>query len=774
MASGYVKTKHDIGLTVGSTTTGFMLRKGTNVLPQYHIFDDEYLAQQFFTGEPGYANMPPEKELAIRQDDWRSGLALEIYDQEDTRRYHKSTMDLRKRGQAIAGVKSTTVTKPTGIASAATLTNKDMELDANWTSGWRSSAFAHGGTWSWLVAGSGSDTYQDAATWDNSWRSLPFSVACWVYNNGVGSGSCRIGINDGISTTWSTTAPLSGSWIKLSVTKTLAGTATRLRVLLSNLDATESAYFDDAEIGSPVDGVAVRFINFNSALYMASGTILSKLNGAGTAFTTVMGLPATITALETFTVSNADYLFIAIGLSGAYWYMTTAEAFTSSNATVFKFKYFRKVNAASPTMWGSDSANTIRSTVNPLNGGTAWSGQTIVDAVYEAITGLHTDSGSLYISKQDTMYYLDSTGAVQNDFAPELTTITRSADNGKNTISWLSKLYMPWGRALLENNAGTNTWRNPSDAIVNASEYSGQIFALAGDETYLYLIVDNSTKIEVLVAREEVLDNQVVWVFHCINETTLTGCETVFISTVYQKRLWIASTSSSDSIYYIPLPLSYADLPSDTNRDFLTATTFETPWLHGNFRSTMKAFPKLELTMGHTYNADIYFTVKYKKLGDSSWTSIGNYTGSATSMTETKYLPDDASSNHPKSSMMKLQFTAVTDDTTITPILLNYTLTAILFPTRRDIIACKVYCANEIQLKDGTLDKASYETIVAQLDAAKASTWFLTLYDLDGTSINVKLLPLPNDVPWVSVIGNERDRKFEKEFNLLMMKVPLA
>ena len=124
--------------------------------------------------------------------------------------------------------------------------------------------------------------------------------------------------------------------------------------------------------------------------------------------------------------------------------------------------------------------------------------------------------------------------------------------------------------------------------------------------------------------------------------------------------------------------------------------------------------------------------------------------------------------------MMKLQFTAVTDDTQKTPVLLNSTLTAILFPTRRDIIACKIYCANEIQLKDGTLDKASYETIVAQLEAARAATWFQTLYDLDGTSINVKLLPLPSGVSWFSVIGNEKDRKFDKEFNLLFVKVPLA
>src|SRR3990167_2264063 len=711
MANSYVKTKHDIGLTVGSTTTGFMLRKSANVLPQYQVFDDEYLAQQFFTGEPGYANLPPEKELAIRKDDWRSGLGLEVYDGNDPRRYHKSTMDMRRRGLGLAGVASTAIAMPASSTTAA-LANPDMELAASWTNGARSSVQAHGGTYSWLLAAAETNAYQDATTWTTAWRGRSFTVVGWIYNDTNTPNSSRIRIDDGVGTSDSNLIDAAGAWTKVSVTRTLDAAATRLRVTMFRL-LGNNTYFDDFTIYSP-DGInkCVRMINFNDLLYFAMGDTLFKLNGTGDGFTEVGTFPATITSLEVMTISGAEYLFIAQGTSSPYCYLTTAEVITMSNAAVTGFQYFRVNYAATSTMWGNDSANTIRSTTNPLNSGTAWSGQTVVDRASESITGLHSESGSLYVSKEDTMYYLDSTGAVQNDLAPELTSITRSADNGKNTIPWLGKLYMPWGRALLESDSGTNSWRNPSDLVTNASEYGGQGFALAGDEAYLYIITDNSTKIEVICAREEVIDNNVVWVQHCINETTLTGCETAFISTVYQKRLWIASTSSSDSIYYIPLPLSYADLTTDTNRAFLTGTTFETPWLHGNFKSTMKAFPKLELTMGHTYDADIYFTVKYKKLGDTSWTSIGNFTGSATSMTETKYLPNDASSNNPKSTMMKLQFTAVTDDTQKTPVLLNSTLTAILFPTRRDIIACKVYCANEIQLKDGTLDKASYETIV--------------------------------------------------------------
>jgi len=178
--------------------------------------------------------------------------------------------------------------------------------------------------------------------------------------------------------------------------------------------------------------------------------------------------------------------------------------------------------------------------------------------------------------------------------------------------------------------------------------------------------------------------------------------------------------------------------------------------------------------MGHAYNASRYFTVKYKKLGDSSWTTIGNYTGSATSMTQSKYIPADGSSNNPKSAMFKLQFTAVTNDTTITPILLGYHLKGILYPDQREIIACKVYCANEIQLKDGTIDKGSYDTITATLDEARVATWPVTIYDVNGTTQTVKFLPLPSNVPRWTIIGNEKERKLELEYNLLLQKVSLS
>ena len=102
-----------------------MLRRARNELPQYAVFDDEFLAQQFFTGEPGYGSLPAEKELAIRQDDWRAGLGLEIYDATDPKRYHKSTMDMRFRSMGIAGWKSNAITAPTPVLASPLFDNME-------------------------------------------------------------------------------------------------------------------------------------------------------------------------------------------------------------------------------------------------------------------------------------------------------------------------------------------------------------------------------------------------------------------------------------------------------------------------------------------------------------------------------------------------------------------------------------------------------------------------------------------------------------------------
>ena len=790
MVSAYTSGKFDIGLLRqdGTTKVGFMLAEDSRTkAPMYQEFDDEYLAQQFFTDTPGYGALPSEKEIAIRGDSWRSGFGMNVYDSADPERYFSSIgMDLRHKGMAIAGPLPATATLPT----MPTITDGGLE---NWASAadltsWTESASyatisqetsdQHGGVKAMKIeaVGGPSNTlvYQDAAGWSNNFRGKTMIVRAWLKSSTATV--MTVSVTDGTDTT-STAHSGGGAWEQLTVKHTFNAAATMLRIQLKHIGASGTiCLYDDVTIDS-VLGVIKCFAEFNDNLYFSAGTCLLKCASSDGAVTFIYDLGTNITALKPFTDSK---LYIALGTSATYYEMTTAEAFTINNLTVKTFQFFEVVHAAAPTMWGNDGVNTIRSTVNPAASGTQWSDQTTVDSSWNDITALLSKSGALYIMKEDMPYYLSSAGAVQSDLAPELLSL-RATTSGKNALLWKNKLYIPCGdQGLLETDGTTNTFINPADFCTRNWDFVGRVQALAADELYLYAIVDNSAKIEVLAGREETVGSITGWVWHPIAEITLTGAETAMVAGVYKKRLWISSTSSADSLYYIPLTTQYGDIINDANMTFQTGAYFETPWLHGNFKDTTKAFPSIEVLLGHTYNANIFFECYYKKFEDSDYTDAGDLKGAAATMnatanrTATLYLPVDNAGAAPSSRMIRFKFTANTDDSGTTPELLSYKVTAMLYPPKRTLIACVVRAANELTLNDGTFDRGSTAYVKTVLDEARAATWPFSFYDIDAAMVSVKMLPLHSDTPRRVAIKDEKGRIKEWHYNLLLQVVTLS
>lgn len=277
---------------------------------------------------------------------------------------------------------------------------------------------------------------------------------------------------------------------------------------------------------------------------------------------------------------------------------------------------------------------------------------------------------------------------------------------------------------------------------------------------------------EILAGRLETIDGTTSWVWHPVAEVDIGIAETMFTSNVYKKRLWVASTHTTESLYYISLPTGYGDIINDSNKDFKTGVTFETPYLHSGFRSENKAWIKITLTMGQTYNANRYFTVKYKKLGDTSWTNIGDFTGASGNMAQSRYID---TTNKPFSPMMKFQFTAVTNDTNYTPILLSYDVRAIMYPTIRKVIHCVVRCAEEMTDRQGKRMPNQYDVVKDALDNARNNAvWPVSIRDINGDTLNVKFLPVSQETARMIPIKIEKGREQERIYHLLMLEVPLA
>jgi len=378
--------------------------------------------------------------------------------------------------------------------------------------------------------------------------------------------------------------------------------------------------------------------------------------------------------------------------------------------------------------------------------------------------------------KTDRPFYLDDSGGVR-----VLTNTTKPIthdDAGKNSIEWLERIYMNWGtESLLEYDSGALSWLSPSLYCTNLSDFDGQVQALAADEEWLFAIIHNSTKMEVLAGRYEVVDG-IRWVWHPYAEIALTastGCETAFVSSVFQKRLWIAPVAATEDLYYIPLPQGYGDIAADANRSFATDSSqkFITPFMHADFKGDSKAFIKLTLLMSGTTD-DIYFTAEYQLRGSTNWTTISTY---KTSPSTTHYIPVDdlVATTKPVSTDIRFRITATTNSATTTPVLLGYDCRGILYPTRRDIIYCEVRCANNITLNGGGSDRDTDAGVIkATLEEAKNdATWPVTMYEYQtGSTIYVRFLS--GQQPFSRVIKDEVSGNFETRYFLWLQKVALT
>ena len=343
-----------------------------------------------------------------------------------------------------------------------------------------------------------------------------------------------------------------------------------------------------------------------------------------------------------------DYLFIARGGTNKYSYMDTSETITESTIDDGKADYFEVVDN---TLWKAVKPAELKSSDTPLNGG-SWTTATTVGATSDDIIQLMTESGQLFVRKEDMPYYLDTDGNVHR-LIPEL--ITAPATSGTTGDVWQAKLYMPCGdQGLVEYDSGVVTWRSPAKFCSNISEYTGNIFAVTHDEEWLYLVTDNGGNVEIIAGRAGTSEVGADWVWHPIAELSLPGCQIAWVSSVGKKRLYVASTVSAATVTAYPLPTTYGDVSADPNYRFTSGGYFITPWFSANFRADYKSFIKLTLELEHI-NATDYVSASYRIWGQSDWTSIGNYT----SAYSTKYIPVAADGTKPVSTLIQFKFTFV-------------------------------------------------------------------------------------------------------------------
>lgn len=775
----YTHKRHDIGLAYSGVNYGLMLAKESVVIegekrlvPAYYTLIDEYLAEQQTTGVPGYEHLPVEKELAMVYDDWRSGFGEDTYDSNDPKRYNASYgMDLRFKNRVILSNGATAIAVPSTTAPTAQCVFNGKQYVAfgiylkklNATGdGWTDvktfaspitdmKVFKDGFMYIALESTQVIENCED--NWTTGTHGTP-TLDTGDYK--VGSGSVKI-------VAASAVAGDVLAYEDFTSADFSAFTGITLWIKVASAVAAS-----DLTIGLTSTSQGIQNIN----LPAVSANIWTKVYARMT--TPAYHTDITRVGLEYNANPKANTIRVDdIRAEESYWYMDAGETFTQSTLAITTYDSFAKLFCpVGNTMWKYLPPNKIYSSTDPSNVAAAnWSSAYTVGSADYNINAFVTDGSTPFMIKGDNPYYVNTTPAVA--VLTQRTRAIASSTSGTNSYVWDESLYMPYGTAsLLERDEeGNFTWLDPAQYSTAIGDYDGTIQAIAGDEEWLFPVIGNSPKVEVLAGRWENVEGLVSWVWHPIQELTLAGCAFAWVSSVYQKRLWIASTSGSDSLYYIPLYSNYGDVVNDSNCAYATNGYFTTPKLHGNFKGDNKAFIKVSVGLGHAYDADIYFECHYKKEGDSSWTDAGDLKGTATNRVATLYLPDDASGNDPVSRSIQLKFVGKTDDTAKTPIMLWYDVRAILYAPRRNAINCIVRCADGILDKLGSPLGCTAAEIATWLEAASTATYPVTFYDIYGTAKYVRVLSAQ---PFSRITNAEQGRNPERHFNLLLEEVQLS
>jgi hypothetical protein len=744
-------TSHDISFYNAATADdmGFMLQRDPKTgTPIYLKTTDPALAQQFFTGNPDYGKTPAEKEVRKVQSDFRGGFGLEYED--GTSRYHYGVnIDARFRDEVRLGSQVVPVVK--------------MALPALVYAGPSPLQSPVGGT---------ATQNTDATNWDNAWRSRFVYVRVnATYTVLSGSATASVSVSDGVSTL-ATVNYSSSTTIAFAAGVMLGAAATHLRVTLSVIGGGGGeGRLSGISITLGGYGACNAQCDFNGKRYFAFGHALMELNATGDGLLPGGIFKEAITALLPYNVAGTDYLFVMQGWSSAYYYLTTALAATLSTLAENTLAHM----ASNGVNWyGSDTNSTIVTTTNPINGGVDWgSSKQVGEDVYD-ISDLIFFEDLLHIRKNDRPYYFDGT-----DVFPltDETVNMGTASDGTRFFVWHGALYMSYGeQGLLEYNGVSLTWRSPALSNMNAADFVGRVQAVAGDDLFLYVTLDNGTKVEVMAGRVDYVDGADRWCWHSLSEITITDCASAGISAVFKKRMWIASDTGTENLFYLPVTTKYGAISEDADYTYQTGGYLVTPGYHFNFRADKKAFIRVDIEQAGT-TASVYWNVYYRKLGDTDWTQIT--LASKTDALTHGYIPADAMGAVPSTSAMWFKIVGVTNSAAASPRLLSFGVAAVWYPPQRELIQCSVVLEEGQLIRNGNetetlhVRQAFLESLYNPATAYPVKFWGLE-YDETNTAYYdykyVKLLPPMKGYP----VRADKGRPIQWSYDLTMQVIRVS
>lgn len=799
---------HDISIMDSSIELGLMLDRD-----QYGrlAYKEKEMDPFSFMQAAGYLDETSQNPQAMYplafQKSWVGGFGQPFMKGDEPRRYLASYgVDASEDGILKMGPDWTAITAPT-LTASPTLANGNLET---WTTStnagtWtettsgsgavtKEATYIHGGTYSAkldsvVAAGTNEARISQSLTWNNIYRSKRFSASAWYYLPTAPGGAVirRFRLYDGKTYTDLDMSVLQVQ-TRVVINKTLASDATELTVIAevdSNNVSIQAAYVDDITFTGYALTGGNCYAEYNGLQYMSFGDCLYKANSATTptAWTYVAQFGSVITCLYPASVSGTSYLFIMIGPDQNGWYYdgTTATQMTDAGGTDARGSF---ITAATTTFYISGPPTTVFTTIEsvlrtnttPLAG--AWSTDISCGLTNINNTGLKTVNNVIYIAKENSLWKVNSTGTT--DMLIDYT-ISYASTSGKNMFGWNNNVYIPCGvNALLEYIPGDGTYSNISPAAIAFSttqakiatasavlsgiqtDFDGRIMAIAGDDSWLWVIQDNGTVNNLFKGQYANIDGT-GWHWHPVANTTMADVNCMAVSslttTPANPVIWVGAGTTNG--YYNPGAY-------ETSDPTYTIPCLITPYYTGGVWRMMKELYTVILGL-ESITANVYVTLQYRFYGTTAWsTPVLIYDG------EDGEVSNGQDSNFmPKNSFgtaIQFRLNFVSNASTATPKITRINGEGIIKSAEVSVIECTVMLQDNQLMRTGARDTMPASRKKSGLNTIRASNWPVTFYDIEGTTLNVDLMTREDaSAPERRLIGNNRYTK-----SLLLKKVVLS
>ena len=323
--------------------------------------------------------------------------------------------------------------------------------------------------------------------------------------------------------------------------------------------------------GATLDGTPVRFVEKGGALYLAAGEKL-YLCASGNLSETWAGVSLTITDLAVL-----DKLYIALGGSNLFYFSADMSTFTIATPTQSKADLFAVMDKYLGKIL---NPNEFKTADDPSNAVNDWStASTIGDALHNCNSFLSKD-GEWHIGKTNGRWYINTSDTViPISKAPYI-----SDKNFKPFGEWNESLF--WSIA----NGGFLTYNtllglqdiSPGLLGSDAEGYTGRIMGMAGDSSWLYACTEPDTGeyAKLLCVNRRDVEGSVDWRWQgSIAEIPLDDVRDMIIylpASGENPELWIAGEwNGAPRVYYIVLPLNYANIEEDANYKMVPTATID-------------------------------------------------------------------------------------------------------------------------------------------------------------------------------------------------------